>query len=118
MPPKKGKKEPKVTVPEGDAKLGKGVFETQCAVCHGMEKGDDKNAAAPNLNSLIGRTAGTGSFPYSNSMKKSGIKWSAKHLFVFLKGPGKYVPGTRMSFAGIPDENDRADLIAYLTNPV
>ena len=116
MPPK-AKPEPKVEVPEGNAKKGKAVFETQCGVCHSMEAGDDKNAAAPHLNGIIGRKAGSGKFPYSNAMKKSGIVWSAKHLFMFIKGPGKYVAGTRMSFAGISDETDRANLIAYLTDP-
>ena len=55
-------------------------------------------------------------------MKKSGIVWSEKHLFEYLKAPAKYVPGfnlninsgTQMAFAGIPDEKERADLIAYI----
>ena len=56
-------------------------------------------------------------FPYSNAMKKSGITWSEKHLFVYLKAPAKYVPGTRMAFAGINDAQERANLIAYLKDP-
>lgn len=47
-------------------------------------------------------------------MKKSGIVWSDKHLFMYLKAPAKYVPGTQMAFAGIPDEKERADLISYI----
>ena len=47
-------------------------------------------------------------------MKKSGIVWSDKHLFMFLKAPAKYVPGLRMAFAGLDSEVDRANLIAYL----
>ena len=47
-------------------------------------------------------------------MKKSGIVWSEKHLFMFLKAPAKYVPGLRMAFAGLDSEVDRANLIAYL----
>lgn len=42
------------------------------------------------------------------------FEWSDKHLFVFLKNPGKYVVGTKMAFAGLENEKDRADLIAYL----
>jgi len=60
---------------------------------------------------------GRSNFPYSNSMKKSGILWSDKHLFVYLKAPAKYVPGTRMAFAGLNDAQERADLIAYLREP-
>ena len=47
-------------------------------------------------------------------MKKSGITWTDKHLFMFLKAPAKYVPGLRMAFAGLESETDRANLIAYL----
>jgi len=114
----KAKKEPKVTIPEGDPAKGLGVFNTHCAACHSMEKGDDKTSAAPNLSEIIGGAAGIrSSFPYSNAMKKSGIIWSDKHLFVYLKAPAKYVQGTRMAFAGLTDEQERADLIAYLTDP-
>ena len=48
-------------------------------------------------------------------MKGSGITWSNKHLFVFLKNPAKYVPGLRMAFAGLSDDTDRANIIAYLS---
>jgi cytochrome c len=47
-------------------------------------------------------------------MKGQNYTWSEKHLFVFLKNPSKYVIGTRMAFAGLDSEKDRADLIAYL----
>jgi cytochrome c len=66
------------------------------------------------LNSLIGRSAGTTEFKYSNAIKKSGITWTDKHLFMFLKAPAKYVPGLKMAFAGLESEADRANLIAYL----
>jgi cytochrome c len=47
-------------------------------------------------------------------MKGAGFTWSDKHLFMFLKNPSKYVTGTRMAFAGLESEKERADLIAYL----
>lgn len=112
MPPKK---EPKVTIPEGgDKALGKAIFEQQCSACHSAEPGDDKTAAAPSMAGVLGRAAGSGSFPFSPAMKKSGITWTDKHLFAYLKAPAKYVQGTRMAFAGISGDKDRADLIAYL----
>merc|ERR1711879_64645 len=112
------KKEPKVKVPDGDPAKGNAVFNTHCSACHSMEKGDDKTAAAPNLQNLMGTIAGQRTqFPYSNAMKKSGIQWSEKHMFVYLKAPAKYVPGTRMAFAGLNDAQERADLIAYLKDP-
>jgi cytochrome c len=52
----------------------------------------------------------------SGAMKGSGIVWSKKHLFVFLKNPAKYVPGLRMAFAGLSDDTDRSNLIAYLAD--
>ena len=66
------------------------------------------------LGGLFGRMSGATTFKYSNSMKKANILWSEKHLFMFLKNPGKYVTGTKMAFAGLDSEKDRADLIAYL----
>ena len=107
------KKTPKVKVPKGDADKGQKIFEAECTTCHAID-GDDRNAAAPNLGGVMGRKAGDRDFPYSNSLKKSGIKWNAKHMFVYLKAPGKYIPGNRMAYGGIPDEQERADLIAYL----
>ena len=113
MPPKK---EPKVTIPEGgDVATGKTIFEQQCSACHSAEAGDDKTASAPSLAGILGRSAGATAFPYSPAMKKSGITWTDKHLFAYIKAPAKYVPGTRMAFAGIAGDKERADLIAYMS---
>ncbi len=49
-------------------------------------------------------------------MKGSGITWSAKHIYAYLTNPGKHIPGNKMSFAGIADGQDRANLIAYLAD--
>ncbi len=114
MPPKKkGITEPDVSVPNGDAGQGREVFDQHCSACHAFD-GDEKTASAPILAGLVGRAAGSTGFKYSNSMKKSGITWTDKHLFMFLKNPAKYVPGLRMAFAGLDSETDRANLIAYL----
>lgn len=53
-------------------------------------------------------------FPYSKAMKGSGVIWSDKHLFAYLANPGKHIPGNKMAFAGLADENERANLIAFL----
>ncbi len=114
MPPKKkGIEEPKVDVPNGDAGAGREVFDQHCGACHAFD-GDEKTAAAPILAGILNRAAGSTGFKYSNAMKKSGITWSDKHLFMFLKAPAKYVPGLKMAFAGLESEQDRANLIAYL----
>ncbi|KAM3143980.1 hypothetical protein pb186bvf_004031 [Paramecium bursaria] len=113
MPPKKVVKEPDVVIPNGDPAAGRGIFDAQCSACHALE-GDDKTASAPSLGGVIGRKAGSTQFPYSKAMKSMPFEWSDKHLFVFLKNPGKYVVGTKMAFAGLENEKDRADLIAYL----
>jgi cytochrome c len=47
-------------------------------------------------------------------MKSSGIIWSEKHLFLYIQNPGKHIPGNKMSFGGLSNENDRANIIAYL----
>lgn len=74
------------------------------------------NSHLPISSGVIGRKAGATAFPYSKSMKGAGFTWSEKHLFVFLKNPSKYVVGTKMAFAGLENETERADLIAYLAN--
>ena len=116
MPPKKKETpEPNVTVPDGDPAAGREIFDANCSACHALE-GDNKTASAPSLGGVVGRTAGSTAFPYSKSMKTAGFNWNPKHLFVFLKNPSKYVPGTRMAFAGLDSELDRANLIAYLNS--
>jgi len=115
MPPKaQAKPEPNVTVPDGDAGAGRDIFEQHCSACHAIEGGDDKNASAPSMSGIAKRPAGSTGFKYSGAMKKSGIVWTDKHLFQFIKAPAKYVPGTRMSFAGLDSEEERGNLIAYL----
>jgi cytochrome c len=64
---------------------------------------------------LFGRPAGSvPRFAYSPAMRNSGIVWSETTLDRFLQGPRKMVPGTKMTYAGVPDPQERADLIAYL----
>ena len=105
----------KFALPDGDAEKGQKLFETQCAVCHSTStSNDDKNATAPNLGKIFGRTAGENQFTYSNPMKKSKVKWNEENLFKYLKAPAKFISGNKMSFGGIEADQDRADLIHYL----
>lgn len=97
----------------GDAEAGKRAF-AKCASCH--QVGSSARAGfGPQLNGILGRTAGaTPDFKYSPAMKNSGIVWSDKTLTAFLKDPGEVVPGTKMRFFGIGNEQQIADLLAYL----
>jgi len=99
-----------------DAANGEDVFK-KCRSCHRVGEGA-KNLVDPQLNGLIGRKAGSvEGFRYSKANTEAGEKglvWSEEELMTYLENPRKYMPGTKMAFAGLKDEQDRKDLIAYL----
>ena len=96
----------------GDAAKGEKVF-AQCKACHVAEP--NVNRVGPSLHGVVGRKAGTvAGFNYSNANKSSGVTWSEDVLFTYLEAPQKFMPGTRMAFAGLKKPQDRADVIAYL----
>lgn len=96
----------------GNAAAGKAVF-VQCQACHSLKEGE--NRVGPSLYNKIGATAGqVPGFKYSEANKNSGIVWTEEKLFEYLKNPRAVIPGTTMAFAGIPDPQKRADLIAFL----
>lgn len=101
---------------DGDAAKGEKVFK-KCAACHAIGDGA-KNKVGPELNGIVGRPAASvGDFKYSKAMQEKGAEglvWDEKTLDVYLTKPKDLVPKTRMAFAGLRKEQDRADIIAYL----
>ncbi|KAB2943628.1 MAG: cytochrome c family protein [Hyphomicrobium sp.] len=96
-----------------DRAEGEKVFAT-CKACHQIGEGA-KNAIGPQLNGIVGRKAGSvPGYNYSDANKNSDIMWDQSSLAEYLKDPKAKVPGTKMVFAGIKDEQKVQDLIAFL----
>ena len=97
---------------KGDIARGKVVF-TQCKTCHVVTPG--VNRIGPSLYGVVGRPSGSiANYTYSAANKGSHIVWSEPVLFTYLEAPQKFLPGTKMTYAGLKDAQKRADVIAYL----
>ncbi len=99
-----------------DVENGQSVFR-QCRACHQVGA-NAKNLVGPALTGIVGRKAGTiAGFNYSQANKDAGAKglvWTEEVLLKYLAAPLQFMPGTKMAYAGLKDEADRKDLIAYL----
>ncbi|MDP5103594.1 MAG: cytochrome c family protein [Erythrobacter sp.] len=95
-----------------DAAAGEKVFAL-CRSCHVLDEG--VNRVGPSLYNVVGRPSGSvAGYSYSDANKASGVTWTTDVLFTYLKDPKGFMPGTKMAFPGIKDDQDRANLVAYL----
>ncbi|MBV4457825.1 cytochrome c family protein [Pseudomonas sp. COR58] len=98
----------------GDAEAGGKLFPRLCGGCHQVGE-SARPGFGPQLNGIIGRVAGTSAnYVYSEAMRGSGITWDRETLTAYLKDPKGVVPGTRMIFWGLSDEEKIDNLLAYL----
>ena len=97
----------------GDIASGEKVFK-KCAACHSIVKGG-KNNIGPALYNVIGRQVGSvNDYKYSKALSKYNKEWTIEELNGYLLKPAKWIKGTKMAFAGLRKEKDRASVIKYL----
>ena len=95
-----------------DAGAGERLWRA-CQACHALE--DGKNGTGPHLYAVVGRDKGAvDGYGYSDAMATQEGDWTPENLSGFLENPRDYTPGTKMSYSGMRDVEDRANLIAYL----
>ena len=97
----------------GDVTSGEKIFK-KCAACHSINKGG-KNKIGPALYNVVGRAVGgVGDYKYSKALASYDKEWTFEELNGFLLKPASYIKGTKMSYAGLRKEKDRASVIKYL----
>ena len=94
-----------------DASVSKGESQfRKCQACHTVEEG--KNGVGTSLYNIVGEpVADVAGYDFSDAMKAAGGDWTPDRLNEFLTRPSSYVPGTKMGFAGLPNERDRAEVV-------
>jgi cytochrome c len=96
-----------------DPVQGKRQF-APCSACHTVDAGGP-DKIGPNLHGIFGRTAGTKpGYAYSAAMKKAGFVWDEEKIATYITKPLAFVPGNKMAFPGVPKDDVRANIIAYL----
>ena len=102
-----------VYLAKADVAKGQQIFN-KCAACHTITKGGP-NGLGPNLWDVLGEPVGKGKgFDFSDALEKKGGTWNFHNLSDWLSSPREFAPGTKMTFAGLGNPQDRANLIAYL----
>ena len=97
----------------GDVQSGEKIFK-KCAACHSIVKGG-KNNIGPALYNVVGRQVGAvNDYKYSKALSGYGKEWTFEELNGYLLKPAKWIKGTKMAFAGLRKEKDRASVILYL----
>ena len=97
----------------GDISSGEKIFK-KCAACHSIVK-DGKNKIGPALYNVVGRqVGGVNDYKYSKALAEYGKSWTFEELNGFLLKPAKWIKGTKMAYAGLRKEKDRASMIKYL----
>ena len=99
---------------DANVQHGEALFKQQCFTCHTIDKGG-VNKVGPNQWNIVGRKkASHEGFSYSSALQSKGGDWTYEDINHMIFKPQAYVRGTKMAFAGLAKEQDRADLIAYL----
>lgn len=97
----------------GDPAAGEKVFN-QCKACHTVQAG--QNRVGPSLHGVVGRKAGqVEGFKYSDALKSANVTWTPENIDKYLADPKGFIPGNKMAFAGLKKPEDRANVIAYLS---
>jgi cytochrome c len=102
-----------VAVRAADTAAGQAAY-ARCKICHTLEAGG-RSPVGPNLHGMFGRKAGTqDGYSYSAAMKNSGVVWDDETLAKYLRDPRGSMPGNKMAFPGIRNDEEMANLLAYL----
>jgi cytochrome c len=97
---------------QGDPAQGQRAFN-KCRACHEVER--EQNKVGPHLVGIFGREAGAvEGFNYSAALKESGVVWDDETIGEYVRNPRDFIPGNRMAFVGIRNEQEIEDLLAYL----